>query len=130
MSSSVSLLVKQAKELKGRFMNALNNKINQQDFNLPSKESLNILSYGLSLSNFMLAIYLVFSESIFSLSHLLITFLMLSILVISPVVYLEAKRSFRTVFALLVAAAVTGPLFGIVTYYLISLVINFWPEGF
>ena len=130
MSSSVSLLVKQAKELKGRFMNALNNKINQQDFNLPSKESLNILSYGLSLSNFMLAIYLVFSESSFSLSHLLITFLMLSILVISPVVYLEAKRSFRTVFALLVAAAVTGPLFGIVTYYLISLVINFWPEGF
>ena len=130
MPCSVSLLVKQAKELKGRFMNALNNKINQQDFNLPSKESLNILSYGLSLSNFMLAIYLVFSESIFSLSHLLITFLMLSILVISPVVYLEAKRSFRTVFALLVAAAVTGPLFGIVTYYLISLVINFWPEGF
>lgn|SRR5690554_1442949 len=130
MSSSVSLLVKQAKELKGRFMNALNNKINQQDSNLPSKKSLNILSYGLSLSNFMLAIYLVFSESSFSLSHLLITFLMLSILVISPVVYLEAKRSFRTVFALLVAAAVTGPLFGIVTYYLISLVINFWPEGF
>jgi len=111
-------------------MNALNNKINQQDSNLPSKKSLNILSYGLSLSNFMLAIYLVFSESSFSLSHLLITFLMLSILVISPVVYLEAKRSFRTVFALLVAAAVTGPLFGIVTYYLISLVINFWPEGF